>query len=107
MIKLFEEHPEFLEPASRRNEMLNNFIKPGLEDLCVSRTSFTWGVPVTFDPKHIVYVWVDALSNYITALGYGSEDDSLYQKYCLRISISSARRSCDSIPSSGPPCSWR
>ena len=77
LIKLFEEHPEFLEPASRRNEMLNNFIKPGLEDLCVSRTSFTWGVPVTFDPKHIVYVWVDALSNYITALGYGSEDDSL------------------------------
>ena len=81
LIKLFEEHPEFLEPAPRRNEMLNNFIKPGLEDLCVSRTSFTWGVPVTFDPKHIVYVWVDALSNYITALGYGSEDDSLYQKY--------------------------
>lgn len=81
LIKLFEEHPEFLEPASRRNEMLNNFIKPGLEDLCVSRTSFTWGVPVTFDPKHIVYVWVDALSNYITALGYGSADDSLYQKY--------------------------
>ena len=81
LIKLFEEHPEFLEPASRRNEMLNNFIKPGLEDLCVSRTSFTWGVPVTFDPKHIVYVWVDALSNYITALGYGSEDDSLYKKY--------------------------
>ena len=81
LIKLFEEHPEFLEPASRRNEMLNNLIKPGLEDLCVSRTSFTWGVPVTFDPKHIVYVWVDALSNYITALGYGSEDDSLYQKY--------------------------
>ena len=81
LIKLFEEHPEFLEPASRLNEMLNNFIKPGLEDLCVSRTSFTWGVPVTFDPKHIVYVWVDALSNYITALGYGSEDDSLYQKY--------------------------
>ena len=81
LIKLFEEHPEFLEPASRRNEMLNNFIKPGLEDLCVSRTSFTWGVPVTFDTKHIVYVWVDALSNYITALGYGSEDDSLYQKY--------------------------
>lgn len=81
LIRLFEEHPEFLEPASRRNEMLNNFIKPGLEDLCVSRTSFTWGVPVTFDPKHIVYVWVDALSNYITALGYGSEDDSLYQKY--------------------------
>jgi len=67
------ETPGFLEPASRVNEMINNFIKPGLEDLCVSRTSFTWGIPVTFDPKHVVYVWVDALSNYITALGYGNE----------------------------------
>ena len=75
------ENTDFLEPRSRVNEMVNNFIKPGLEDLCVSRTSFTWGVPVDFDPGHVVYVWVDALSNYITALGYGSEDDSLYQKY--------------------------
>ena len=72
---------DYLQPKTRAVELVNNFIKPGLEDLCVSRTSFTWGVPVTFDPKHIVYVWVDALSNYITALGYGSEDDSLYQKY--------------------------
>lgn len=79
--QLLEENPEFLEPASRRNEMINNFIKPGLEDLCVSRTSFRWGVPVDFDEKHVVYVWVDALSNYITALGYGSEQDEDYQKY--------------------------
>ena len=65
-----ESHPEFIEPESRKNEMLNNFIKPGLEDLCVSRTSFKWGVPVTFDDKHVIYVWIDALSNYITFLGY-------------------------------------
>ena len=77
----FEANPEFLMPVSRRNEMINNFIKPGLEPLCVSRTSFTWGVPVDFDPGHVVYVWVDALPNYITALGYMSDDDSLYQKY--------------------------
>ncbi len=81
ILKLFEEHPEFLEPESRRNEMINNFIKPGLEDLCVSRTSFKWGIPVAFDPDHVVYVWIDALTNYITALGYGSDDDSLYRKY--------------------------
>ena len=61
--------------------MVNNFLKPGLEDLCVSRTSFDWGVPVTFDPKHVIYVWIDALSNYITALGYMSDDDSLFKKY--------------------------
>ncbi len=81
ILNLLEEHPEFLEPASRRNEMINNFIRPGLEDLCVSRTSFKWGVPVDFDDNHVVYVWVDALSNYITALGYGSDDTSLYEKY--------------------------
>lgn len=74
-------HPEFIQPNSRKNEMLNNFIKPGLEDLCVSRTTFNWGIPVTFDPKHVVYVWIDALTNYITALGYMSDDDSLYKKY--------------------------
>jgi len=68
--ELYEAHPEFLEPSSRKNEMLNNFIKPGLEDLCVSRTSFKWGIPVSFDEKHVVYVWIDALSNYITSLGY-------------------------------------
>lgn len=75
------ETPGFLEPASRVNEMLNNFVKPGLEDLCVSRTSFTWGIPVSFDPKHVVYVWVDALSNYITALGYGNEKYGDYDKF--------------------------
>ncbi len=79
--KYIETHPEFIQPVSRKNEMLNNFIKPGLEDLCVSRTSFTWGIPVTFDEKHIVYVWIDALSNYISALGYLSQDDSKFKKY--------------------------
>ena len=76
--ELFENHPEFLEPAARRNEMLNNFIKPGIQDLCVSRTSFSWGIPVDFDPKHVVYVWLDALTNYITNIGYdpdGSSDE--------------------------------
>ena len=73
--------PGFLEPESRRNEMMNNFVKPGLEDLCVSRTSFTWGIPVTFDPGHVVYVWVDALSNYITALGYMNDKYDDYDKY--------------------------
>lgn len=77
----YEENPTFIEPQSRLNEMVNNFIKPGLEDLCVSRTTFTWGIPVTFDPGHIVYVWVDALSNYITALGYGNEKYDDYEKY--------------------------
>ena len=83
IIKLYEDNPEFLQPKSRVNEMVNNFIKneSGLQDLCVSRTTIKWGVPVTFDKKHTVYVWIDALSNYITALGYGSEDDSLYKKY--------------------------
>ena len=81
LIKYYEANPNFIEPESRKNEMINNFIKPGLEDLCVSRTSFDWGIPVTFDPGHVVYVWVDALSNYITALGYLSEDDSLFKKY--------------------------
>ena len=81
LIKFYEEHPDFIEPESRKNEMINNFIKPGLEDLCVSRTSFDWGIPVTFDNKHVVYVWVDALSNYLSALGYLSNDDSLFKKY--------------------------
>ncbi len=81
ILKLFEENPEFLQPKSRVNEMINNFLKPGLQDLCVSRTSIKWGIPVSFDDKHTVYVWIDALSNYITALGYGSDDDSLFQKY--------------------------
>jgi len=81
ILKLYEEHPEFIEPVSRKNEMINNFIKPGLGDLCVSRTTFSWGIPVSFDKKHVVYVWIDALSNYITALGYGSDDQSDYDKY--------------------------
>ena len=81
MIKYYEEHPEICSPPSRKNEMLNNFLKPGLEDLCVSRTSFDWGIPVPFDPKHIIYVWFDAVCNYITALGYGSEDEEMFNKY--------------------------
>ena len=81
MIDYIESHPDFIQPVSRKNEMLNNFLKPGLQDLCVSRTSIKWGVPVDFDEKHTVYVWLDALTNYITALGYESADDSLYQKY--------------------------
>ena len=81
------ENTDFLEPRSRVNEMVNNFIKPGLEDLCVSRTSFTWGVPVDFDPGHVVYVWVDALSNYITALGYMNDKYNDYKKYWPGINI--------------------
>ncbi len=81
LIQYIEEHPGFIQPVSRTNEMLNNFLRPGLNDLCVSRTSIKWGIPVDFDPKHTVYVWLDALSNYITALGYGSGDDTLYRKY--------------------------
>ncbi|MCK9268464.1 MAG: methionine--tRNA ligase [Alkaliphilus sp.] len=81
LIKYYEEHPEICFPPSRKNEMLNNFLKPGLEDLCVSRTSFDWGIPVPFDPKHIIYVWFDAVCNYITALGYGSEDEEMFDKY--------------------------
>ncbi len=81
LIRYIEEHPDFIQPASRTNEMLNNFLRPGLADLCVSRTSIKWGIPVTFDEKHTVYVWVDALSNYISALGYGTEQDELFRKY--------------------------
>lgn len=79
--KLIEDDKDFLQPVTRQNEMLNNFIKPGLQDLCVSRTSFDWGIKVPFDPKHVVYVWIDALTNYITALGYGGEDEELFKKY--------------------------
>ena len=81
LIEHIKTHPEFIQPVSRANEMLQNFLLPGLEDLAVSRTSFKWGIPVTFDDKHVIYVWIDALSNYITALGYDSEDDSKYRKY--------------------------
>lgn len=81
LIEYIESHPDFIQPESRKNEMLNNFLKPGLQDLCISRTSFNWGIPVTFDEKHVIYVWIDALSNYITALGYGSDNEELYKKY--------------------------
>ncbi len=83
LIKYIEDHPEFIQPESRKNEMLNNFLKPGLQDLCVSRTSFKWGVPVDFDDKHVVYVWIDALSNYITGIGYDCDGNSTeqYKKY--------------------------
>ena len=81
LIDYIETHPDFIQPAKRANEMLTNFLRPGLQDLCVSRTSVKWGVPVDFDEKHTVYVWIDALSNYITALGYGTDHDELFRKY--------------------------
>ncbi|SCM91385.1 Methionine--tRNA ligase [Bacillus mycoides] len=81
LLKFYEDNPHFIQPESRKNEMINNFIKPGLEDLAVSRTSFDWGVRVPGNPKHVIYVWVDALSNYITALGYGTENDEKYKKF--------------------------
>lgn len=83
LIQHIEDHPEFIQPVSRKNEMMNNFLKPGLQDLCVSRTSFTWSIPVDFDPKHVVYVWIDALTNYITGLGYDVDGNhgELYKRY--------------------------
>ncbi|MBO5230366.1 MAG: methionine--tRNA ligase [Clostridia bacterium] len=81
LVKYYEEHPGFIEPQSRQNEMVNNFIKPGLQDLCVSRSSFKWGIPVPVNEEHVIYVWLDALTNYITALGFASEDDTMYKKY--------------------------
>ncbi|KUP04570.1 methionyl-tRNA synthetase [Bacillus coahuilensis p1.1.43] len=81
LLQYYEENPGFIQPESRKNEMINNFIKPGLEDLAVSRTTFDWGIKVPGNPKHVVYVWIDALSNYISALGYGSEDDHKYVNY--------------------------
>ncbi len=82
LMQYIEEHPDFIQPESRKKEMVNNFLKPGLQDLCVSRTSFTWGIPVEFDPGHVIYVWIDALSNYITALGYSPDKKGeLYNKY--------------------------
>ena len=82
LIKYIESHPDFIKPESRKNEMINNFIKPGLQDLCVSRTSFNWGIPVDFDPKHVVYVWLDALTNYITNIGYDPDGSSeMFSKY--------------------------
>lgn len=81
LLKYYDEHPDFVKPDYRKQEMINNFIKPGLEDLCVSRTTFDWGIKVLLDPKHVIYVWVDALTNYITALGYLSDDETLFNKY--------------------------
>ena len=81
LLKYYEDHPGFIEPVSRQNEMVNNFIKPGLQDLCVSRSSFKWGIPVPVNEEHVIYVWLDALTNYITALGYGSDDETLYNKF--------------------------
>ncbi|WP_277630941.1 methionine--tRNA ligase [Atopococcus tabaci] len=81
LLQYYEDHPDFIQPESRKNEMINNFIKPGLEDLAVSRTTFDWGVQVPSDPEHVVYVWIDALANYITALGYGTDNDELFNKY--------------------------
>jgi methionyl-tRNA synthetase len=81
LLKFYEDNPDFIQPDSRKNEMINNFIKPGLEDLAVSRTTFDWGIKVPGDPKHVIYVWIDALSNYITALGYGTDNDSKYLNY--------------------------
>ena len=83
LIDHINKHPEFIQPVSRKNEMMNNFLLPGLQDLCVSRTSFTWGIPVDFDPKHVTYVWLDALTNYITGLGYDcdGDNDQLFEKY--------------------------
>lgn len=81
LLQYYEENPEFIQPESRKNEMINNFIKPGLEDLAVSRTTFDWGIKIPSNPKHVIYVWIDALSNYITALGYGSDDKTKYEKY--------------------------
>ena len=82
LIQHINEHPEFIQPVSRKNEMMNNFLLPGLQDLCVSRTSFKWGVPVDFDPKHVIYVWLDALTNYITGIGYDCDGDNkeLFEK---------------------------
>ena len=81
LLEHYDKNPDFIKPSYRKNEMINNFIKPGLEDLCVSRTSFDWGIKVKSNPKHVVYVWLDALTNYISALGYGQEDDTLFKKY--------------------------
>lgn len=81
LLKFYEDNPKFLVPESRKNEMINTFIKPGLDDLCVSRTSFSWGIPIKENPRHVIYVWLDALTNYITALGYDSGDSTLFNKF--------------------------
>ncbi len=94
LLKFYEDNPHFIQPESRKNEMINNFIKPGLEDLAVSRTSFDWGVRVPGNPKHVIYVWVDALSNYITALGYGTANEEKYKKILACRCAFSWERNC-------------
>lgn len=101
--RLYKDQPNFIQPESRKNEMIG-FINQGLQDLCVSRTSVKWGIPVDFDPKHTVYVWMDALPNYITALGYGSDDDSDFKNTGLLTFTLSARKLCVSTPLFGLPC---
>lgn len=81
LLEYYEQNPTFIQPESRKNEMINNFIKPGLEDLAVSRTSFKWGVQVPSNPEHVIYVWIDALANYVTALGYGSENEEKFERF--------------------------
>ena len=109
LMEYIETHPDFIQPESRKNEMINNFLKPGLQDLCVSRTSFNWGVPVTFDRKHVVYVWLDALTNYITFCGWDPDGnhDEHFKKFWPADVISSARISSASTPSIGRSSSWR
>ena len=94
LIEHINTHPEFIQPVSRKNEMMNNFLLPGLQDLCVSRTSFSWGIPVDFDPKHVVYVWLDALTNYITKIGYDADGNSseLFQQKLACRSTSDRKR---------------
>ena len=106
LMKHIEENPHFIQPESRKNEMVNNFIKPGLQDLCVSRTSFKWGIPVDFDPKHVVYVWIDALTNYITGLGYDVDGnhDELFNHYWPADVHLIGRTFCVSIQSTGQSC---
>ena len=105
LLEYYEENPDFIQPESRKNEMINNFIKPGLEDLSVSRTTFDWGIKVPGDPKHVIYVWIDALTNYITALGYGSDDrEQIRAPSGRRMCIWSARRSSASTRSTGRSC---
>ncbi len=102
-MKHIEEHQEFIAPESRKNEMVNNFLKPGLQDLCVSRTTFDWGIPVEFDPGHVVYVWIDALTNYISALGYDPDGPSeQYKNIGPRTYTSSARTFCGFTRFTGP-----
>src|SRR5699024_12427466 len=85
LVQFYEDNPEFIQPESRKNEMINNFIKPGLEDLAVSRTTFDWGIQVPENPKHVIYVWIDALTNYITALGYVTDNDEKNKNYWTEI----------------------